>query len=65
LRLLFAGANRGAGRAITSDKVSFYFAAHEDDWQLFINPNAFENAFEDVLGGATATICLSGAFVSQ
>ena len=23
------------------DKVSFYFAAHEDDWQLFMNPSAF------------------------
>src|ERR1035437_6141670 len=22
-------------------KVSFYFAAHEDDWQLFMNPPAF------------------------
>jgi hypothetical protein len=22
-------------------KVSFYFAAHEDDWQLFMNPSAF------------------------
>jgi hypothetical protein len=30
-----------------------------------MNPNAFENAFEDVLGGAAAAICLSGAFVSQ
>src|SRR5262245_29372388 len=25
------------------DKVSFYFAAHEDDWQLFMNPSAFED----------------------
>src|SRR6476646_12300620 len=25
------------------DKVSFYFAAHEDDWQLFMNPTAFED----------------------
>jgi len=23
-------------------KVSFYFAAHQDDWQLFMNPSAFE-----------------------
>ena len=38
--------------ALTSDKVSFYFAAHEDDWQLFMNPNAFE----DVLGGAAKTV---------
>jgi len=36
----------------TSDKVSFYFAAHEDDWQLFMNPTAFE----DVLGGAAKTV---------
>src|SRR5437588_6069943 len=25
------------------DKVSFYFAAHEDDWQLFMNPSAFQD----------------------
>ena len=41
-----------AADAVTSDKVSFYFAAHEDDWQLFMNPNAFE----DVLGGAAKTV---------
>ncbi len=35
-----------------SDKVSFYFAAHEDDWQLFMNPTAFE----DVIGGARKTV---------
>jgi hypothetical protein len=35
-----------------SDKVSFYFAAHEDDWQLFMNPSAFE----DVAGGAAKTV---------
>jgi hypothetical protein len=23
------------------DKASFYFAAHQDDWQLFMNPSAF------------------------
>lgn len=34
------------------DKVSFYFAAHEDDWQLFMNPNAFN----DVVGGAHKTV---------
>jgi hypothetical protein len=38
--------------SVTTDKVSFYFAAHEDDWQLFMNPNAFE----DVLGGAAKTV---------
>src|SRR4051794_17735594 len=48
LGLLVAGATPtlalDAGRP---DKVSFYFAAHEDDWQLFMNPSAFE----DVTGG--------------
>jgi hypothetical protein len=34
------------------DKVSFYFAAHEDDWQLFMNPSAFH----DVLEGAAKTV---------
>jgi len=34
------------------DKVSFYFAAHADDWQLFMNPSAFE----DVAGGAAKTV---------
>jgi hypothetical protein len=34
------------------DKVSFYFAAHGDDWQLFMNPSAFE----DVLGAASKTV---------
>jgi len=37
---------------VKSDKVSFYFAAHEDDWQLFMDPTAFE----DVLGGAAKTV---------
>ena len=35
-----------------SDKVSFYFAAHEDDWQLFMNPSAFG----DVIGAAGKTV---------
>jgi hypothetical protein len=26
---------------VARGKVSFYFAAHEDDWQLFMNPSAF------------------------
>ena len=34
------------------DKVSVYFAAHEDDWQLFMNPSAFQ----DVLDGASKTV---------
>ena len=29
-------------------RVSFYFSAHEDDWQLFMNPAAFD----DVLSGS-------------
>src|ERR1700761_4961757 len=37
---------------LKSDKVSFYFAAHEDDWQLFMDPTAFE----DVLGGAAKPV---------
>ena len=38
--------------AAAPSKVSFYFAAHEDDWQLFMNPNAFN----DVMGGARKTV---------
>ncbi len=34
------------------EKVSFYLAAHEDDWQLFMNPTAFE----DVANSKTRTI---------
>ena len=30
-----------AGEARPYDKASFYFAAHQDDWQLFMNPSAF------------------------
>jgi hypothetical protein len=41
-----------AGQPGGPDKVSFYFAAHEDDWQLFMNPSAFE----DVAGGAAKTV---------
>jgi hypothetical protein len=28
-------------------EVSFYFAAHEDDWQLFMNPAAFEDVAKE------------------
>ena len=35
-----------------TDKVSFYFAAHQDDWQLFMNPSAFQ----DVIGAAAKTV---------
>jgi hypothetical protein len=41
-----------AGDGGRPDKVSFYFAAHEDDWQLFMNPSAFE----DVINGSTKTV---------
>lgn len=34
------------------DKVSFYFAAHQDDWQLFMNPSAFQ----DVAGDRTKAV---------
>jgi hypothetical protein len=30
----------------TFEKVSFYFAAHEDDWQLFMNPTAFQDVVD-------------------
>jgi hypothetical protein len=42
----------GAVAADPPSKVSFYFAAHEDDWQLFMSPNAFK----DVMGGARKTV---------
>ena len=29
--------------ARSQDTVSFYFGAHEDDWQLFMNPNAYHD----------------------
>jgi hypothetical protein len=41
-----------AGDGARPDKVSFYFAAHEDDWQLFMNPSAFE----DVINGSAKTV---------
>jgi hypothetical protein len=34
------------------EKTSFYFAAHEDDWQLFMNPSAFL----DVTGTKTKAV---------
>ena len=36
-----------AGDSKRPDKVSFYFAAHEDDWQLFMNPSAFQDVIKD------------------
>ncbi len=57
VRACLAGALATAAPALASegarpDKVSFYFAAHEDDWQLFMNPSAFQ----DVIAGAAKTV---------
>jgi hypothetical protein len=41
-----------AQAAPSFDKVSFYFTAHEDDWQLFMNPSAFQ----DVLVSRAKTV---------
>ena len=49
---VLAGAPALAEDGKRPDKVSFYFAAHEDDWQLFMNPSAFQ----DVMGGAAKTV---------
>jgi hypothetical protein len=46
------GAAPASAEVARPDKVSFYFAAHQDDWQLFMNPSAFQ----DVIGGATRTV---------
>jgi hypothetical protein len=29
-----------------AQRVSFYFSAHQDDWQLFMNPSAFQDVLE-------------------
>ena len=50
--IVSAGGSALAQESKRSDKVSFYFAAHEDDWQLFMNPSAFE----DVISGAAKTV---------
>jgi hypothetical protein len=47
-----SAAQAHAAEVRRSDKVSFYFAAHADDWQLFMNPSAFE----DVTTGASKTV---------
>jgi hypothetical protein len=52
LTAIFQAAPALAGEGGPPDKVSFYFAAHEDDWQLFMNPSAFE----DVINGAAKTV---------
>src|SRR5215475_12306428 len=49
---VLAAASTLADQARRPDKVSFYFAAHEDDWQLFMNPSAFQ----DVIKGAAKTV---------
>jgi hypothetical protein len=43
LGLLFALAVLPARASETFESVSYYFAAHEDDWQLFMNPAAFHD----------------------
>ena len=57
IAICLAGIIPAVGPALAQDskrpeKVSFYFAAHEDDWQLFMNPSAFE----DVVSGAAKTV---------
>jgi hypothetical protein len=42
----------GAENDRRPERVSFYFAAHEDDWQLFMNPSAFA----DVADPKTKTV---------
>jgi hypothetical protein len=41
-----------AQNAPSHERVSFYFAAHEDDWQLFMNPSPFQ----DVADPKTKTV---------
>lgn len=50
--MLLASAPALAAQNGRPDKVSFYFAAHEDDWQLFMNPSAFKDVTKD----ATKTV---------
>jgi hypothetical protein len=50
--VIIAAATPAAAEMARADKVSFYFAAHADDWQLFMNPSAFE----DVVEGASRTV---------
>jgi hypothetical protein len=49
---VLTGVSATAEDAKRPDKVSFYFAAHKDDWQLFMNPSAFQ----DVMNGAAKTV---------
>ncbi len=41
--LLFLALLSGLAAASGPDTVAFYFAAHEDDWQLFMNPSAYHD----------------------
>ncbi len=41
--LLFLALLSGRATASGPDTVAFYFAAHEDDWQLFMNPSAYHD----------------------
>jgi len=50
--VLTAASARADDEIKRPDKVSFYFAAHADDWQLFMNPTAFE----DVIKNAKKTV---------
>ncbi len=33
---------------MTDQPVSYYFSAHEDDWQLFMNPSAFRDVLDGI-----------------
>ncbi len=52
LGVLWLGTPAVAAEDARPDRVSFYFAAHQDDWQLFMNPSAFQ----DVVNGAAKTV---------
>lgn len=52
LALCQCPAGQAADESPTFKKVSFYFSPHEDDWQLFMNPPAFD----DVLSGDTKAV---------
>ncbi|MDX2288380.1 MAG: PIG-L family deacetylase [Hyphomicrobiaceae bacterium] len=43
LALAAVGVSAKAENPGMPERVSFYFAAHQDDWQLFMNPAAFED----------------------
>jgi hypothetical protein len=45
--LAFKAPPARADNVAPPEKVSFYFAAHEDDWQLFMTPTAFEDVAND------------------